>query len=534
MIPQTDNPSDTLVHDLGEIVGQDHVSSDEFSCSLFAQDVFTKSIAAMAVVAPANKQELADAVGLATRAGCAVIPRGGGMSYTSGYVPTVTDSIIFDLSRMNNIVEINTQDMYVTVEVGVTWKQLHQALEPTGYRTPYWGTLSGSKATIGGGFSQNSIFWGSGQYGTAADNVIGLEVVLADGTLVTTGSAAQKHSQPFFRHFGPDLTGLFTSDAGALGFKATATLRLIKQFSGRAFCAYDFKTAEDTIAAMSEIAREGLAMECFGFDPFLQKQRLKRESLGKDVKALTGVMKASGSVVGAIKDGAKVALAGRRYMDDVDHSMQIMIEDFTQAGANAKAEAISVIAKQFNGREISNSIPKITRANPFGPVNSMVGPEGERWVPAHVLVSHSNAVADYQAIKELFAQHQDEFDKYQIEVGFLYAVVSSNGFVLEPVFFWPDATTEIHAHSVEPDHFKKLRRFPEDLAARECVAQVRREFAALFRDRGGIHMQLGKYYHYADGIRPETLSLIKSVKKVVDPQGLVNPGALRLNQADTA
>lgn len=54
---------------------------------------------------------------------------------------------------------------------------LYEALKPSGLRTPYWGTLSGLKATVGGSLSQNSIFWGSGQFGTAAENVLGMEVV---------------------------------------------------------------------------------------------------------------------------------------------------------------------------------------------------------------------------------------------------------------------------------------------------------------------------------------------------------------------
>jgi len=524
MIPQKDD--NNVFKELASIVGQEHVLTDDYSRTLYAQDVYTKAQTAVAVVQPANSQELSSAVAAATSAGFDVIPRGGGMSYTSGLIPVTDNTITFDLSRMNRVLEINTQDMYVTVECGCTWQKLYEALSDTDFRTPYWGTLSGSKATIGGGFSQNSIFWGSGQYGTAADNVIGLEVVTADGSVVKTGSGAQINSKPFFRHYGPDLTGLFTCDAGALGFKATATLRLIPKFKGRQYCAFDFKTGEDAIAAMSEVSRRGLAMECFGFDPYLQQQRLKRESMAKDVKALAGVMKASGSVLGALKDGAKVALAGRRYMDDVQHSVQIMVEDYHQAGADARAKEIVEIALQHNGREIENSIPKIARANPFGPVNSMLGPVGERWVPSHALTAHSDAIESYQAILDLFAKHQAEFDKYDIRTGFLYAVISTNCFVLEPVFFWPDAITEIHQVSVEADYLAKLPRNEEDLDARAVVTQVRKEFAEMFRERGGVHLQIGKSYHYADGIASETAALIKSIKRDLDPNNKMNPGAL--------
>lgn len=521
------NPA-SVVEMLKQNLGAERVSEHPEDTRLCSQDVFTRELSALAVVRPRSAEELATAVKIATENGVAAVPRGGGMSYTKGYVPVSPHSVMIDFSGMQRVLELNTDDMFVTVEAGCTWQHLHQILEPTGLRTPYWGTLSGRFATVGGAMSQNAIFWGSGQHGFAADNVISMSVVLADGSLIKTGSAAQLNSTPFTRHFGPDLTGLFCCDSGALGFKATITLPLVPQNKGRAYCAFDFKTADDTLAAMSEISRRGLAMECFGFDPYLQSQRLKRESLGSDVKALAGVMKSSGSVLGALKDGANVVLSGRRYMKDVDYSVQVMIEDFTQAGADEKAKQVAAIAKQRRGKAIGNSIPKIVRANPFGPVNSMLGPQGERWVPAHAIVSHSNAAAGHAAIMDLFAKHADGLAQHGVETGFLFATVGHNSFALEPVFFWPDSTTEIHREYVEKAHLARLPELAENLDARRFVAQLRHELAELFRERGGVHMQIGKEYHYADGIHPESLALIRAVKQHLDPNNLVNPGALGL------
>ena len=124
---------------------------------------------------------------LVAAAGYPLIPRGGGMSYTKSYVPERPESVLFDMRSMNGIVEINTDDMYVTVEAGCTWKQLYEALQPRGVRTPYYGPLSGMYATVGGTLSQNSLFWASGIYHTAADSCIGLEVVLANGEILHTG-----------------------------------------------------------------------------------------------------------------------------------------------------------------------------------------------------------------------------------------------------------------------------------------------------------------------------------------------------------
>lgn len=522
-------PAASVIESLSAIVGGEHVLTDERSVTLYAQDVHTKDIPALAVVQPGSTEELAATVAAVTAAGHAVIARGGGMSYTSGYVPKEEGSVIVDMRRMDAILEINSEDMFVTVQCGCTWDALHTALDGTGLRTPFWGTLSGIRATVGGGMSQNSIFWGSARHGTAADSVIGLEVVLADGSIVRTGAHAQKNGTPFFRHFGPDLTGLFTCDTGALGFKATATLRLIPACKERVFASFDFSDEAAIVRAMSDISRAGIAAECFGFDPYLQAIRMQRESIMSDVKKLAGVVKASGSVLGAIKDSAKLAIAGRGYMKDVDYSLHVLVEEsLPEAAAHHLAEARR-ICEQHGGKEIEDSIPKILRANPFTPLNNVVGPRGERWVPIHTIVPHSKAASTLDRVNEIFAAHQEDLDTHGIGVGFLLAVISTNGFVIEPVFFTPDAMTEIHEDTVEDNVFRSLPGFPENEAARAVTARVRQAIIELFAEVGGIHMQIGKSYPYREGLRPESWRIVDSVKDAVDPARRINPGSLGLD-----
>ena len=303
-----------MIKAVAAIVGADSVLTDEQSCTFYSQDIYTKTLPALAVVRPGSTAQVAGVVAAATQRGHAVVARGGGMSYTSGYVPAEPDTILLDLGKLNRVIECNTEDMYVTVETGCTWKKLHEALKGTGYRTPYWGTLSGIKATVGGGMSQNSIFWGSGRYGSAVDSVLSLEVVLADGDDTGyRGRTPRNMDLPFFKHYGPDLTGLFCCDTGALGIKTRVTLQLVPELTARRFASFDFADYRDMAGAMSAIARADLAAECFGFDPFLQGQRLQRESLVKDVKTLAGVMKASGGVVAAVRDGVKTAVAGEGF-----------------------------------------------------------------------------------------------------------------------------------------------------------------------------------------------------------------------------
>ena len=175
--------------------------TDAAECAFYAQDVFTAGPAPLAVFRPASIDELARGVGQATAAGITIIPRGGGMSYTSGYVAPEAGALIVDLGRMARILDINPTDMTVTVEAGCSWSALYEALKPMGLRTPAWGSLSGIKASIGGGMSQNGLFWGA-RHGTMAHSALSFDVVLADGSVMRTGSG-------FVRPYGPDLTGLF-------------------------------------------------------------------------------------------------------------------------------------------------------------------------------------------------------------------------------------------------------------------------------------------------------------------------------------
>ena len=519
---------DALIERLAAAVGETAVSRDPERCEYLAEDIFTRELPAGVVVVPANRQELAEVVRESVDADHAVIARGGGMSYSLGYVPADPDSVLIDMRGMNRVLHIDRDDMYVTVEAGVSWRDLDLALEDAGLRTPYWGTLSGIHATVGGSLSQNSIFWGSGRYGSAAESVLGMDIVLADGSVLKTGSAGQVRALPFFRHHGPDLTGLFCGDCGALGVKAAVTLRLLPRYPSRAFGAFAFDDHRATLSAMAEISRRNLAMECFGFDPFLQRQRMRRESIAGDAKRLVGMLKSAGGVGEALAEGARVALAGRSFMEDVLWSFAVSIEERTPEAASCSLDAARAIAAEHGGRALPDSVPRLLRANPFGPLNNVIGPDGERWVPVHGIVPHSGAVSAMDAIIALLDDEAGRLKEHRIGVGHLLATVHTNSTVLEPVFFWPDSLEEIHRRTVEPQHLRRVGGFPENLAARAAVQEIRTALIHLFADLGAAHLQLGKSYLYRDALRPANRKLIQALKRQLDPNGRLNPGALGL------
>lgn len=251
---------------------------DAESLRLAGQDVFTEGPLPVAVFRPDSVEALAAGVAAATGLGHSIVPRGGGMSYTSGYVAGSPGHLAVDLARLDRIVSIDPEDRRVTVEAGCTWASLHAALKPLGLRVPAWGTLSGIRATVGGGMSQNGVFWGA-RGGPIARSALGFDVVLADGRILSTNRFP-------IRGIGPDLTGLFAADCGALGIKARITLPLVPEAEALAYSSFSFARAEGFLKALADLGRAGTASEVFGFDPFLQAQRMKRDSLAADARAL--------------------------------------------------------------------------------------------------------------------------------------------------------------------------------------------------------------------------------------------------------
>lgn len=514
---------------LAQALGVDSVTEDLEARELFSQDIWAKGETADFIISPETTEQLSQAVKITARGQVRLNPRGAGMSYTKGYTPSKDKTGILDFTRMDKILEINTADMYVTVQAGCTWKTLYDALKPLGVRTPFWGPLSGLSSTIGGGLSNNNAFFGSGTYGSSTDSVTSLTVVLADGTIVKTGSAASPKGKPFWRQYGPDLTGLFLSDAGSLGYKSEATLRLIPTPPSEDWLSVEFDDLESWTAAMAEMGRLGLACELYGFDPSLTKVRMKRASLAEDVNALKNVVKGQGGIIKGLKEGARVALAGRSYMDKVAYSLHAVVEGHSNPEVKAKAKILEEIALKHGGKVIENSIPKIVRSNPFGPLNSILGPEGERWAPIHGIVPMGDAVQCAADIDNMFASMSSEFEAHGIYTGALFTTLSTNGFLIEPVFYWPEEIFRIHENTMDANIIKRIKRHDKNPAATAVVEKGRQKILDIFTKYGAAHFQIGRTYPYAKNMSAETMAVLKMIKAGLDPDSLINSGALGLD-----
>jgi D-lactate dehydrogenase (cytochrome) len=212
------------------------------------ESAFTTVPPPAAVVFAESTQDVADAIKFAAQYQVPVIPFGVGSSL-EGHLLAVQGGISVDVGRMNKVLSINAEDLTVTVQPGVTRKQLNDEIKSTGLFFPI---DPGADASIGGMSATRASGTNAVRYGTMRENVLALEVVTASGEVIRTGTRAKKSSA------GYDLTRLFVGSEGTLGVMTEITVRLypLPEAVSAAICS--FPSIEAAVHATISIIQMGV------------------------------------------------------------------------------------------------------------------------------------------------------------------------------------------------------------------------------------------------------------------------------------
>ncbi|MEM7501006.1 MAG: FAD-binding oxidoreductase [Pseudomonadota bacterium] len=522
-----------LIAALAKAAGESAVRTDDTALALAASDVYESGPTPCAVVQPDSAERVAAAVLAATSRGYAVVPRGGGLSYTAGYLAANPRSVTLDLAALDRVYDVSPDDMTITVGAGTTWKKIEETLRPLGLRLPFFGTFSGKSATVGGGLSHGALFFGSARYGSAADIVLGLQVACADGSLLSTGQRALAiDSKPFLRSFGPDLTGLFVHDGGALGVKTAATFKVISTPPEEDYASFAFKRFENAAAALSDIARRDLAEEVYVLDPGTTDNF--NPSANDVLRSATALAKSARGPVQALSQLVTAGTAGTRVIPEGHYSLHLTAAGRSEAAVNADRDTARELAEKQGGVEVASTIPRVSRADRFSHLNDILGPDGGRWTALNAKVAHSDAPSLVSRFEELLERHDDDLTGEGVRVTRLATALSNHCFSFEPVFHWTDSWLPIHREAVDPSHLRRFNEPAANASARALVATLRKETIELFRHLGAASNQIGRAYPYYSALAPGPAALLTALKQHLDPQGLMNPGVLELAPTATA
>ncbi len=246
----------TLLDDLTAIVGEANLSIAQADRDLHARDQSHHPASLPDVVVwVETPQQVADILKLANEHQIPVTPWGAGTSLEGNPIP-LRQGILISFDRMNQILEVYTDDFQVKVQPGVTRKQLNQHLARYGlFFTPD----PGANATIGGMLANNASGIRTVKYGASKDNVLQMQVALADGHLIQVGARSIKQSS------GYDLLHLFVGSEGTLGMITEATLKLAPIPQHMTAMIASFPNVESAIEAVVAVRGSGLDVAALEF-----------------------------------------------------------------------------------------------------------------------------------------------------------------------------------------------------------------------------------------------------------------------------
>ena len=246
--------SNSIYRHLQKISGKPNVTKEKEELLCYSYDATGNSFLPDAVVFPESEEEVARILKLASKEKLVVVPRGAGSGMTGGAVP-VKGGLVIVTSRMNKIFDVDENNFLVRVQPGVIVSDIHKTVEEKGLFYPP-DPASSSVCTIGGNIGECAGGPRAVKYGVTRDYVLGLRAVLPSGEVIQTGVATVKGVA------GYDLTRLIVGSEGTLAVVTQITLKLLPLPATIKTMAVFFDTVQKAAKTVSGIMRETVVPRC--------------------------------------------------------------------------------------------------------------------------------------------------------------------------------------------------------------------------------------------------------------------------------
>ncbi|MFZ2535753.1 FAD-binding oxidoreductase [Methanothrix sp.] len=454
-----------MLESLQEIAG-DRVSSSLSERCCYSSDASQVSGRPDFVVRPANTGEVSRILLLCNERDVPVVARGAGSGLAGGASP-VSGGVVLDMSGMNRILEMDLENLQVIVEPGVVAEKLNCALKPHGFFFPPDPGSSGF-CTIGGMISYNSSGMRSVKYGTTRSYVLDLEVVLADGKVIHTGSRNLKSAA------GYDLTRLFVGSEGTLGIITRAGLKVAPLPKERRLVLASFESAEAAGQAVIAVFSQGITPSAC---EILDRTTLKVLRLVDPKLALPD----DGDVILFEVDGSRDSTAeAAEQIEKVCRPMAITIRQ-----ASGREMEPIWMARRLVGAAISRLDPKKTRIY----MGEDVG------VPIKQIPALIKRVQQITASVGIPAMKYGHIGDGNLHVA-LFIDVN------------------------DPDQWDRLRM------AADRIHRAALSLGGTVSSEHGIGLARAEYM--AEQVGEESLNVMRAIKKSLDPRGILNPGKMGL------
>ncbi len=457
-----------IIPEIKDIAGPENVFDDRVECISYSRDLSVHEGIPDVVVFAHTTEQISGIMKLANEAKVPVTVQGSGTATTGASLP-VEGGILLDVHKMDKILEIDKENFYAIVEPGVICNNLNIALKKDNLMFP---PNPGSEliATIGGMMSTNSSGHRAVKYGTAKDYVKGLKVVLADGTIIETGFKTPKSS------FGYDLNHVFASSEGTLGVITEITVKIqpLPEYNALALAIFHDLFAAGK--AVTDIIGSGIQLTaCEIMDKYSLK--VVEEAIGKDVSKIEAmlIIESDGVKETVTRDMERMGEICKKYG----------VQEFTWSDDPAKAGEIMEARGKL--------VPTLSRIKPG---NRLVAISEDLGIPP-------------TKIPEVIKRAQEISDKYNLLITTFGHIGDGN---VHTTF-----VTDMRSR----EEWDRLRPAADELAelAIEMGGTVTAEHGTGLARNPYIEKQLGP-----------ALDVMRSIKKALDPNGILNPGKMGLEK----